>query len=371
MNGSPRDTGPEAESGAEKNVFRLFDEGDELYAEMARSIRTAGRCVFLASYILAADEVGTVLLDELMRQARRGLDVRVHVDALGSGRSLPRHHRRMLRAAGVRLQRFHRWSWRQPMRYNRRDHRKLLVVDGQIAFLGGFNIHRESSRRFYGPGRWRDVHVRFGGTLATEAEALFDAFWCGHPDWVPGDGTGSDGRILPNTTRKCRIQLRCAIKNQLASASESIWLATPYFVPDRGIRRELILAASRGVDVRVLTTQKTDSAPAQWAARAFYGELLDNGIRVFEYTPRLLHSKVLIVDGDRASIGTANLDYRSLFTNYELTLISRNRGLINPLRQVFLSDLKSADEITEVSRRHRGFINGMYGALGLLLRKWL
>ena len=122
--------------------FELFSEGDELYAAMARSIRTATYRVFLASYILAADEVGTVLLNELMRQSRRGLDVRVHVDALGSGSGLPRRHRRLLRAAGVSLQRFHRWSWRQPMRYNRRDHRKLLVVDGQTAYLGGFNIHR-------------------------------------------------------------------------------------------------------------------------------------------------------------------------------------------------------------------------------------
>ena len=153
---------------------------------------------------------------------------------------------RQLRAAGVRLQRFHRWSWRQPMRYNRRDHRKLLVIDGKTAYLGGFNIHREGSRRYYGPKRWRDVHVCFEGPLAAEADALFDAFWCGHPDWSPQSHTIGDSRIIPNTTRTCRVQLRCAIKEQLAGASDKIWLATPYFVPDRGLRKLLVLAARRG-----------------------------------------------------------------------------------------------------------------------------
>ncbi|WP_319782638.1 phosphatidylserine/phosphatidylglycerophosphate/cardiolipin synthase family protein [Oceanisphaera sp. IT1-181] len=354
-----------------KTEFTLFTEGDELYAAMARSIRAATHRVFLASYILAADEVGTVLLNELMRQSRRGLDVRVHVDALGSSSCLPLRHRRQLRAAGVRLQRFHRWSWRQPMRYNRRDHRKLLVVDGQTAYLGGFNIHREGSQRFYGLTRWRDAHACFGGILAAEAEALFDAFWCGHPDGDPLKSNEGDSRIVPNTTRRCRIQLRCTIKDQLVTASKSIWLVTPYFVPDRGLRRQLIFAARRGVDVCILTTEKTDSAPAQWAARAFYGELIENGVRIFEYTPRFLHSKVLLVDDIWGSIGTANFDYRSLFINYELTLISRSRQLISQLRETFLDDLKNSHEITLVDWKHRGFINGIYDVFGRFLRKWL
>ena len=351
--------------------FKLFTEGDELYAAMAHSIRAATHRVFLASYILAADEVGTVLLNELMRQSRRGLDVRVHVDALGSRSSLPRHHRRLLRAAGVRLRRFHRWSWRQPMRYNRRDHRKLLVVDGQIAYLGGFNIHREGSQRFYGPTRWRDSHVCFGGALAVEAEALFDAFWCGHPDWAPRARNEGDSQIIPNTSRRCRIQLRCAIKDQLATAAKSIWLVTPYFVPDRGLRKQLILAARRGVDVCILTTEKTDSAPAQWAARAFYGELIENGVRIFEYTPRFLHAKVLLVDDNWGSIGTANFDYRSLFINYEVTLISRNGPLINQLKKNFLNDLQDSAEITGMVWKRRGFIHGIYDVFGRFLRKWL
>ncbi|KKN71515.1 hypothetical protein LCGC14_0419840 [marine sediment metagenome] len=351
--------------------FKLFTEGDELYAAMAHSIRVATHRIFLASYILAADEVGTVLLNELMRQSRRGLDVRVHVDALGSRGSLPLRHRRLLRAAGVRLQRFHRWSWRQPMRYNRRDHRKLLVVDGQTAYLGGFNIHREGSRRFYGPMRWRDAHACFSGILAAEAEALFDAFWCGHTDWAPFAQNKGDSRIIPNTSRKCRIQLRCAIKDQLITAAKSIWLVTPYFVPDRGLLNQLIFAARRGVDVCILTTEKTDSAPAQWAARAFYGELIENGVRIFEYTPRFLHSKVLLIDDGWGSIGTANFDYRSLFINYELTLISRNSVLISQLRKTFLDDLQDSAEITEIAWKRRGFLHNIYDVFGRILRKWL
>ncbi len=137
------------------------------------------------------------------------------------------------------------------------------------------------------------------------------------------------------------------------------------------MRKQLVLAARRGIDVRILTTEKTDSIPAQWAARAFYRELLEHGVRVFEYTPRLLHSKVLLVDDAWGSIGTANFDYRSLFINYELTLISTNEALNGQLRNEFVTDLLDASEITGIAWKHRGFMKGVYDTLGLLLRKWL
>lgn len=353
------------------DVFRVFGEGDDLYAAMIGSIRAASRCIVLASYILAADEVGEAFLSELMSQSRRGLDVRVHIDALGSGGSLSRSHRQLLEAAGVHLKRFHRWSWRQPMRYNRRDHRKLMVIDGETAYLGGFNIHREASRRISGETRWRDVHVRIVGPMAAEAEALFNAFWCGLTGWNPRRQPGNNDRIIPNTTRACRALLRCTIKAQLARASKNIWLESPYFVPDRGLRKQLTLAAKRGVDVRILTTRKTDSPPAQWAARAIYGDLLRNGIRIFEYQPRLLHSKLLLVDDDWVSIGTANFDYRSMFLNYELTLVSGNETLSNQLKTEVLKDLQGSNEVTGQAWRDRAAINYLYDILGRLLRRWL
>ncbi|MCG2582500.1 MAG: phosphatidylserine/phosphatidylglycerophosphate/cardiolipin synthase family protein [Marinobacter sp.] len=352
-------------------IFRVFGEGDDLYEAMIDSIRAASQRIVLASYILAGDEVGWALLNELMNQARRGLDVRIHIDAMGSGRVLTRSQSRLLRAAGVRLKRFHRWSWRQPMRYNRRDHRKLLVIDGETAYLGGFNIHREASRRVYGETRWRDLHVYITGPLAAEAEGLFNAFWCGLTDWSPRRQPGSNDRIIPNTTRACRILLRCTIKAQLARASESIWLESPYFIPDRGLRKQLILAAERGVDVRILTTRKTDSPPAQWAARGIYGDLLANGIRIFEFQPRLLHSKLLLIDEDWANIGTANFDYRSMFLNYEVTLVSGNRTLNRQLKSEVLRDLQDCHEVIGEAWRDRAAINYLYDMLGRLLRRWL
>ena len=137
------------------------------------------------------------------------------------------------------------------------------------------------------------------------------------------------------------------------------------------MRRQLVLAARRGVDVRILTTEKTDSAPAQWAARAFYGELIANGVRVFEYVPRLLHAKILLVDNDWGSIGTANFDYRSLFINYEIILISENGALNRQLRSDYLRDLQDANEIVDTDWRRRGLLGYLQDRLGLLLRKWL
>ena len=252
-------------------------EGDDLYDAMVASIRTATRRVDLEMYIYAADEIGRRIGEALAERARAGIRVRVLVDAAGSLFSLSRSLEGYLQRHGVVLRRCHRWSWRRPLHFYRRNHRKLLAVDGREAYVGGFNIHRESSRVVYGPGRWRDTQVRMRGALAAEAAALFDAFWAGDHAWSAEAVRRTGDVLVPNHSRICRHQVHCLYLRLLKSAERRLYLTTPYFVPDHRTQNELVEAARRGVDVRLLLPGKSDVRITQWAARAAYQKLLSEG----------------------------------------------------------------------------------------------
>lgn len=346
---------------------RLYVEGDELYDAMVASIAAAEREVGLEAYLLAGDEVGVRVASALADCARRGVRVRLLLDALGSAAASGLALK--LRASGVELQWFHRWAWRLGQ-FNRRNHRKLLVVDGREAYVGGFNIHRESSARHYGPARWRDAHVRLDGELAVRATDLFDAFWRGDRRYAGSPSTGDD-ELVPNGTPACRHHVHCRYLELLASARRELLVTTPYFVPDSRTRRALVEAARRGVEVHLLLPARSDVPVSRWAAHAVYRQLLGAGIRIFEYRPRVLHAKTAVVDGVRATIGTANLDYRSLFVNYELNLFCARAPLPRALQRQFQADLTEADEILPASWARRSPAHMVLEATAWWFRRWL
>jgi len=352
------------------SVAEVFTEGDLLYKAMLRSISAARHSVYMESYIFADDEIGWPFAKALAERVRAGVDVRVHLDAAGflfrgSGRL-----RRYLRHSGVGLKFFHRWSWRRPLRYNRRSHRKLLVIDALHAYTGGFNIHRENSRCVYGQRRWRDTHVRVCGDLAAQAAELFRAFWLGKRR-LPHHAPRTASVLVQNFSRNCRKRLRCLYADMFAGAQRTLYVSTPYFAPDRGVQRKLIAAAQRGVDVRLLLPCKSDVRLAGWAARAAYGTLLAGGVRVYEYLPRMLHTKTAVADDNYATIGTANLDRRSFFLNYELNVFTRNRELCRQLGEQFLEDLSQAREFDAESWGRRIWHSHLAETLGWLVRRWL
>ena len=349
----------------------LFFEGDDLYDAMVASIVAARDCVHLETYIYAADEVGWRIGEALAARARAGVPVRVLVDAAGSLFEFSRPLEDYLRSNGVVVRRFHRWSWRRPFRFYRRNHRKLLAIDGREAYVGGFNIHRESSRAAYGEERWRDTHVRLGGPLAAHAAALFDAFWVGDRSWSPRSARETGDVLVPNHSRICRHQVHCLYVRLLRSARLRVYLTTPYFVPDHRTQNELVDAVRRGVEVRLLLPGKSDVPVTQWAARAAYQKLLSAGVRIFEYQPRVLHAKTAVVDGAVATVGTANLDYRSLFVNYELNLFSANGALCAALETQFLHDLTQSEEVTAVVWSRRAWSKVAAESVGWIARRWL
>jgi cardiolipin synthase A/B len=349
----------------------LFTEGDALYAAMLASIRTARHAVRMESYIFASDEIGWQFAEALAERAEAGLDVRLHLDAAGAWRSSSFALQRHLRERGVRVRWFHRWSWRQPLRYNRRNHRKLLVVDERVAYVGGFNIHRESSHRLYGTARWRDTHAELSGPLVDDAAKLFDAFWRGHRRWTPAQHGEHAISLVSNHTRSCRRRIRCLYSDAFADARERIYLTTPYFVPDMLMQQRLMKAARRGVDVRLLVPSRSDVPITRWAARAFYAALMAAGVRVYEYLPRMLHAKTVLIDGQWAALGTANFDYRSFFVNYELVLSVYEPGFCALLERQFHADLTESSLVSAGRWAGRRWWQRLLEGIGWTMRRWL
>lgn len=361
---------PRLISGREDGGFTLYTEGDRLYEAMLASIAAARASIRLETYILAGDEVGWRFAAALTDKVAQGVEVRVIVDAAGAmlwgAGALVSH----MQSRGVQVQLFHRWLWRTPLRYNRRDHRKMLIIDDREFYLGGYNIHRENSRDAVGERRWRDTHVRVGGTLAADGAMLFDIFWDRRPHWVARRGPVVSA-LVPNHNHLCRHTMRHLYTDCFDGAHHSIYLTTPYFVPDRRIQHGLQAAARRGIDVRLLLPGKTDVWLVQWASQAAYAELLAAGVRIFEYMPRVLHAKAAVVDGEWAALGTANLDYRSFFLNYELMLVSRDTRLCDELQERFMSDLEQTQEISAAKWAKRAWSRHLSESIGWLARRWL
>lgn len=352
-------------------ALELYTEGDVLYDAMLAAIRSATQSIRFETYILVPDEVGWKFAKALAERARNGVEVRAQIDAAGSfswrisalGRYLSDHR--------VRLHFFHRWNWNDPWRYNRRNHRKLLVVDDTEAYIGGFNIHRESSRRLYGDKRWRDTAVRMRGDLARQAAHLFDTFWHGEHrwEWQPSDGAGAV--LVANNSFACHHRLYCWFAERFATARDRIYVTTPYLVPSLRAQRALAAAAARGVDVRLLVPGISDVAIVQWAAHAAFAPLLRAGVRIYEYQPRVLHAKTAVIDGEWSTLGTANMDYRSFFTNYEVNLVARDPVLARMLEQQFLADLAEATPVELGRWLRRGWPRRILESLGWVMRRWL
>ncbi len=353
-----------------EDEFIVFDEGDDLYESMLSATSKAQHTIKLETYIFAYDQVGKLFVDALVERARNKVEVRVILDAVGSARWSSQELIKALRDSGVELHWFHPWSWQHPLRYNRRDHRKLLVVDNNIAFLGGFNIHKENSKKIYGDYRWRDTHISFTGIKAKEASQLFDLFWTGHLRELPKQ-ISSGSQLFHNHTLACRYRLRCEYAAIFKRAKNTIFITTPYFVPDTYIINQLVKASNRGVDVKLLVPRKSDIRIAIWASRSLYAPMLASGIKIYEYLPRVLHSKTVVVDSSWVLIGTANLDYRSLFINYELSLISANKHLSTTLKNQFLNDISQAERVSLNLWFKRGIRSRMASVVASSLKHWL
>ena len=342
------------------NALELYVRGQELYPAMAEAIENAKHSVHLETYIFGGDDTGRAFSELLAKRARAGVRVRLIYDSVGSIDMDAALETRM-RNAGVQILEYHPVApWRPRWAWNRRDHRKLLVCDGRVGFVGGMNLTDDNAPANVGGGDWRDAHVRVSGPAAYDLDRLFREVWFTQTGrWFEsaGDPAAALGtsrvKIAANHELMRRFVIREGYVNALRAAREEVSIANAYFIPGWRIRRELAQAARRGVRVRVMTPGRSDVPSARWAMRAKYDSLLSRGVRLFEWQGPMMHAKAVVVDRHWCSVGTFNLDHRSLQHNLEVNLNILDRSFSAKLADGFERGLAGSLEITLADWRRR------------------
>lgn len=366
--------------GSHGNELTPFIDGDDAFSAMLGAINTAQRRVWFEVYIFAPDALGLRVLAALEAAARRGVDVKLLVDAVGSS-DLRAEHLLGLRAAGGVAVHFNDgllsrlWPFsarknvpralRHILSFAVRDHRKILVVDDDDSFCGGMNVSRDYGGEQLGNGTFRDTHLLISGPATTTLAAMFARGWKhatgevlsfapSTPPTVRAEG--SHVQILGSDRFLRRRNIQRALYTAVTRAERSILLTTPYFVPPQRLLTALRRAARRGVDVQVLTAGVSDVPIARIAARHLYSSLLDSGVRVFELQGKTLHAKTAVIDGFYAHIGSFNLDRWSYDRNLEVVALTLDADFAAGLERVFADDVSRSVRIDRRRWAQRGWL---------------
>ena len=344
------------------NAASLLENGDEIFSAMVRDIRAAKKSVNLETYIFQPDRAGRMIADALIAAARNGVEVRLLVDAFGSKfEGLQKE----FEDAGVQARKYRPVRIFAIYKVGRRTHRKILVVDGRIAYTGGVGI----DERWLGDARnhneWRDTQVRVEGPVAAQMQAIFSEDW-----------TFTTGEILAGERFYPKVEAQGGILSQaikasrgdstslskmlffiaIKSATKSILIENAYFLPDAQVRKALIDAEKRGVDVQIIVPGRNIDLPmVRLASWKHYGELLKGGVRIWEYEPTMLHNKTMVVDDIYSTVGSINFVARSMNTNAEESLAFYDRDFAAKMEAMFQRDRQRSEEITYATWKHRGF----------------
>lgn len=339
----------------EGNAVELLVNGDEIFPAMLASIRQAEESVNILSYIYWTGDVAVAFAGELSAAARRGVEVRVLVDAFG-GREMDPALVKQIEQAGGEFGWFHPLRWYNLRDVNNRTHRKVMVVDGRVGYTGGVGIASEWTGDAQDPKHWRDDHFRIEGPAVRYLQGSFAENWrqatgevlAGDRMFPPLSPVGA-ARIVPLNAAPDGSISDIAFVYWLLfhTAREEVLVATPYFVPDPDLELGIAEAARRGVRVTLLVPGPyQDSTIVGFASQTYYRELLEAGVRIFEYQPTMMHAKTVTVDGSWAVIGSANFDSRSFLLNYEIALAVYDESFVDELDQSFAEDLSRSHEIT-------------------------
>jgi cardiolipin synthase A/B len=362
------------------NRCRLLNDGREFFTQMLAAVDAAQSYVLLEMYLVESGFVATRFIDSLVAAATRGVSVLVLFDGFGA-LGLRAEDRARLVDGGVQLSFFNVLGWRKRFANFLRDHRKLLLVDGAVAFVGGAGLTDEFASVERGGDGWRDVMVEVRGPVVGDWQALFDSTWriaCGRP--APGPrrvaGSHADGAAGRLTTSAGwhRAAIAASVVERIDAATQRAWIMSAYFVPSRRLRKALRRAARRGVDVRLLVPGPlTDHPLVRYAARRFYGKMLWNRVRIFEFQPRVLHAKMAVCD-DWVSVGSSNLDRWSFKWNLEANQEILDRPFADLVAAVFERDCARSVELDRESWRQRGRIERLRerfaGMLDRALERW-
>jgi len=362
------------------NRVQALQNGDQIFPAMLAAIRSAQTSVTFETFIYWSGQVGGDFAEALSERARAGVQVHVILDALGINRIDEDYIRRM-EGAGVKLVRYRPVRWYTLGRLNNRTHRKILVVDGRVAFTGGVGIADVWLGNADSPEHWRDSHFRIEGPVVGQMQAAFN------DNWTEAAGTVlHDERYFPPLDSSGPLVAQVFISSNdggpeltrmmylmsIAGARQRIQIANAYFVPDDMARDMLVQARQRGVEIDIIVPGPiTDAVVTRRSSRSRWGPLLQAGVRIHEYQPTMFHSKVMVVDGRWVSVGSTNFDNRSFRLNDELNLNVCDSAFAADLSRAFEDDLRRARPITFEAWRRRPFGEKLKEKLAGLLRSQL
>lgn len=359
------------------NRVDVLKDGDAFYPAMLEALRAAQRTINIEAYVFKPGAVLNRFLDVLVERARAHVEVTLVLDAVGAFR-LDRDDERRLRDAGCRLQFYDNPTWSLADRMNNRTHREIIVIDGRVGFLGGPGIADYWMLPDGEDPAWRDTSLRIEGPAVAALQGVFAE------NWLECSGEILSGeKNFPLMRPDCGDTRMMVVKSSpsdrvttarmlfhifIACARTRLYACTPYFVPDRTMLQALEDSAQRGVDVRLLAPGKhADQEILRINSRRWFGELLEAGVRIFEYEPAMIHQKLLLVDNAWAVMGTTNLDNRSFELNDEINVAIANGDVVRQLEGVFASDLNRSRELTYEEWAKRPVIEKIAGRASWVL----
>jgi len=336
------------------NRVELLVDGPAVYPAMEQAIRQARHHVHLLFYTWSPDETGRRFRDLVAEKARQGVQVRLLYDAVGSA-TTPNRFMRPLSEAGGKVAVFHPTKFfRRLPHFNFRNHRKLVLVDGEVAFVGGLNIADCYAHD------WHDLAVELRGPVFDQLQEVFLDDWFDATEenlvdpsyfgrWAdppsPPREDGADCAVVASGPHMEYNIYRDAFFLAITQARRRIWITTPYFIPDIALQTALRTAVYRGVDVKLLVPGRSDAPPVQWAGRSYFPSLLEAGVEIYEYQPEILHAKDVVFDDDVSVVGSANMDIRSFRLNFELSVFVRDTRLTGELAELFQRNLGRSRQI--------------------------
>ncbi len=329
-----------------QHEVQVFDDGASVFRQMLDDIEQAQHSILLESYIFERDEVGMAFKRALIRKGRQGVKVYIIFDGIGS-LHVPARFKSFGRRKNIRVFEFGRLhSLRSyfDLKMWVRTHRKILVVDGEKAYLGGMNIGRPYART------WRDTHLKIVGPMARNVAHEFIELWNEHYDRHPirldyKPTTDDQIGICGNDPFRNILPIKQTYIDAINGASRNIYITNAYFLPDQEIMSALIGASQRGVDVQVMVPEISDNIVVDWITRGMCLELLRGGVRMLLYCGTMLHSKTMTVDGAWSTVGSANLDGRSLTANYEINATIIDEAFARQMEAMYLNDRSQSREI--------------------------
>jgi len=336
------------------NEIEVLKDAKETFPAIFKSIEEAKHHIHLEFYIVEDDSIGNYLRELLISKAREGVEVRFIYDDVGSW-ELKRKFLRSMSDAGVKVDCFMRVRFPNlTSKVNYRNHRKILVVDGETAFVGGLNFADRYQNGVPGIGPWRDTHLKVSGGSATALQIIFMADWYfvskeilkGENYFKPFEaGSGKLVQMVASGPDSDWESIGQAYFAAIASSAEYVYISSPYLMPPSDIMTALKTSALGGIDVRIIVPGLSDAVSSKWGTNSYVEELLEAGVKVFFYQAGFIHSKVIIVDGIFSSVGTANLDFRSLETNFEVNAMIYDEETARILAEQFIEDQEKSSEV--------------------------